>query len=90
MITLAQKEELRHAALEVLAARVGTALPLPGISRRISDDDMLDFTFEPGELRAALSLLAGLGHVGIERDSLGSTEYFTASASGVLAFERGR
>lgn len=84
------REALRRAAFEILATRPGVALPLSGVRRRIEADRMVDFPFFDPELRGALSLLSGLGHCQITHDGLGATEYFQATATGVLTFERGQ
>lgn len=88
--TNAQKEELRHAALEVLAARPGTALDLTQIRRRIDQGKVIEFACDNTDLRQALSVLSALEFVRISHDALGSTEYFEAEAAGILAHERGR
>lgn len=84
-----EREALRRAAFEILATRPGVALPLIGVRRRIESGRMVDFPFSDPELRGALSLLSGLGHCEITHDALGATEYFQATATGTLAFERG-
>lgn len=84
-----QKETLRRSAREVLASRPGISLPLSGIRRRIDQEKLMDNVYTDSELRGALSLLAGIEHVDITRDPLGSTEYFQATSAGILAFERG-
>jgi len=89
MISNSQKEELRHAAREVLATRPGTALDIRGIRRRIEQGKLLDFGFDDVDLRAALAVLAGKDQITIVHDGLGSTEHFIATAEGILAFERG-
>lgn len=90
MATNPTAEELRHAALEVLASRPGIALPLPGIRRRIEQGNLIDGKIADEELRAALAVLISLGLADVAHDKLGSTEHFQATGEGVLAFERGR
>jgi hypothetical protein len=85
----AQREELRHAALEVLASRPGISLDLPAIRRRIEQPRLVDDPFTDGELRQALAVLIALGLVRLTYDPLGSTEHFQAEAAGVLHYERG-
>lgn len=82
------RESLRHAVREVLATRPGAALPVSGIRRRIAQDHLVDFDFDDHEIRSALTLLEGLEQVIVARDSLGATEYFRASAIGILKHER--
>jgi len=89
MLTPEDRESLRRAAREILASRPGNSFPLPGIRRRIEQGKLVDCKFADDDLRAALSLLLGLEHIATTRDPLGATEYFTATAAGILAFERG-
>lgn len=88
-ITNAHREELRHAALEVLASRPGLALDLTQIRRRIDGAKMVDFDFQDAELRQALAVLHALEFVKMSHDALGSTEYWQAEAAGILHYERG-
>lgn len=73
--------------LDILATRHPVALPPQAIRRRAAIE--MDFTLEDADVIAALELLAGLGLVKSETDSLGSMKYWNATAAGVLAFERG-
>ena len=84
-----QNEELRHAALEVLAVRHPTAHPLHAVRRRIDKDHLIDFRYDDDALNAALHFLAGLDLVVVNLDELGSTGHFSATPRGVLAHERG-
>ena len=81
-----EKELLRHAALETLAARHPAALPLSGIARRVRTE--VDFSFPDTELAAALDLLKGLGLVQTQYDELGASMWYQATAAGVLKVER--
>lgn len=90
-MTPGQNEELRHAALEVLATRHPSALATRSIIRRIEGDKMLDFKITDEDVNAALMFLSGLTPplVNFTRDQLGSTQYSAATSAGVLAWERG-
>lgn len=81
------QEQLRHAALEALVYRHPTALPVPGIARRVGLS--VDFRFEPADLSSALELLRGLGYAASTPDPLGSSAWWTATAAGKLFLERG-
>ena len=85
-MTTQEKELLRHAALEALAARQGIALTVAGIARRVRTE--VDFKFTDEELRAELDFLMSLGFVGFDFDELGSTSYWKVTAKGVLHYER--
>jgi hypothetical protein len=82
-----EKEELRHAVLECLAARHPAALNLDQIWKRAAKQ--LDFGFERLEVEPALAVLEDLKLVQVQQDSLGSTRYWSATAAGVLLIERG-
>lgn len=90
-MTPTQNQWLRHAAREVLATRPGIALDLSGIARRIRKERLVDFDCTDADIEAALAFLAGLdpAQVKLRPDGLGSTKYYQATSSGVLAFERG-
>ena len=45
-LTHTQNEELRHAALEVLAVRHPTAHPLHAVRRRIDKDHLIEFRYD--------------------------------------------
>jgi len=83
-------EQLRVAAREVLAKRPGTALELSGIRRRIEHDKIVDFAYSDRELRGAVAVLIDMEQVKIANGALGKSEYFSATAAGILAFERGQ
>jgi hypothetical protein len=84
-----QKEELRHAALEYLAARHPAAMTVRACHRTIAREIGSEITEE--DVEAALELLAALRPplAACVRDALGATKYWRATATGVLAFERG-
>jgi len=81
-------EAIRHAVLEALAVRHPAALPVPGVRRAIQRDASLDFEPTPAELSSALELLIGLGYVERVPDPLGATNYYKATAAGLLHWER--
>lgn len=87
-LTPDQRTTLRRAVREVLAGRPGIALPFAGVRRRLEQAVLVDFIFSDGEMRSALALLNGLGQIKASHDPLGSTEYYQATATGILAFER--
>lgn len=82
-----EKELVRHAVLECLAARHPAALPLNGVMRRVRQE--LDFAVEGVEVASALVVLADKGFVRTQFDELGSTQWWCATAAGVLQVERG-
>lgn len=90
-MTPLQKEELRHAVIEVLATREGSALPVTAIRRRIEQNNVLDIKLTDDDVGAALMFLAGLNPplISFTHDTLGSTQYAQATSPGVLAWERG-
>ena len=90
MATNSETEQLRLAAREVLAARPGVAFKLPAIRKRIVDDALVDHAFTDEELRGALSFLIADGQMKVFHGDLGATEYFEATAVGILKFERAR
>lgn len=84
-----QSEDLRRAALEVLASRFPVALSAAAIRRRIKDGSMVDFDCTDAEVSAALELLRGKEFVLSKRGELGASEYWQATSLGVLTWERG-
>lgn len=83
-----QKEDLRHAVLDVVALRHPAALTLRAIRRHVAVE--IGFQVEEPDVEAAAELLVGLGQFAVEPDPLGSTRYYRATPAGVLAQERGR
>jgi hypothetical protein len=81
-----EKELLRHAALEVLAARHPAALTLKAIGNKVRLG--VDFQFGDEDLTGALALLQGLGLAREFPDELGSTRYWSSTPAGVLQVER--
>jgi len=76
-----RREEVRREARAYLAERQGLAFAAASIARAIRA--------EPEETKQALTFLVGLGQVAPTADALGATQYFQATAAGVLAHERG-
>jgi len=81
------KELVRHAVLECLVTRHPVALPAAGIARRIRTE--VDVEFGAEDVAGALAVLEGLGLVKRQVDELGSSEWWSATAQGVLKQERG-
>lgn len=81
-----QREYLRHAVMEFLAARHPTAHPARAIRRRVADE--VDFPLTDADVTATAKFLEELGHVKTTVDPFGSTESFAATSPGVLAWER--
>lgn len=81
------KEALRHATLECLALRHPAALPLAGIARRVRNS--LDFAFTDADVEAALAMLVDLDLARVQVDRLGGSQWWNATARGVLDLERG-
>ncbi|MGC3991619.1 MAG: hypothetical protein QM796_18410 [Chthoniobacteraceae bacterium] len=77
-------ELCRHEALRWLAERSPLAFSAATIRRRLN----VEFDFTSQEVEAALAFLVSFEHVSARPDDLGSTLYFQATASGVLAHER--
>lgn len=79
-------EQLRHALLEALNARAGTALPARGLRRRVETE--LDFKITEEETTAALEFLKDKQLVTFDYDELGATKWWRITAAGTLAVER--
>ena len=89
-LTQPQREELRHAVREQLAAASTVALTAAMIQRRVERARMIDFPFTEQDVTEALVLLIGLGQAKETPDPLGATKYYQVTAAGVLAQERGQ
>ena len=87
MLAPDDKELLRHAALEMLAAREGTAHLLPAIRRRLAAE--LDFRFSDDDLLAALAFQLDGGLVRFTFDPDGASKWWQATRAGVQRIERG-
>jgi hypothetical protein len=81
-----EKELLRHAVLECLAARHPAALPVAGVTRRVAQE--VDFKVDQGDVHAALVILREKELVRYQLDELGSSQWWCATAAGVLQIER--
>ena len=81
------KESLRHATLECLAIRHPAALPLAGIARRVRT--MIDCPFTDQDLASTLALLVDLKLARVQVDQLGGSQWWNATAEGILTIERG-
>lgn len=88
-LTPAQNELLRKATLHALAIRHPTALPAPAIRSRLVGDQILDFPVDDKSLESALLFLENRKLLQFITDDMGTTRYWTATAAGVLADERG-
>lgn len=85
-LTNQEKEELRHAVLEMLTTRHPAALPPAAIRRHVQRQ--VAFAFDDDELNSALAYLGGLGYARNVNDSLGSSQYWIATTAGVQFVER--
>jgi hypothetical protein len=85
-MTPEQKELLRQSALEVLVACFPVPRPLHAIRRLVNRE--VTFHFSDDDLSAALEFLRGMDLLTYTIDHLGSTKWWTATASGVLQVER--
>lgn len=92
MLTQTQREDLRLAVREALVAAGPVAFPADVIARRVDRLQILDFAATVEDVEAALALLAGLNppQVQVHPHALGATQYYQATAAGVLAQERGQ
>jgi hypothetical protein len=89
-LTPPEREQLRHAALEVLAARHPVALPLTGIRRSVARE--VGFPFSDPDLTSALEFWItheASPKLSFETDTAGSTRWYRATAAGLLLVERG-
>ena len=85
-------EELRHAVLDFLAARMALAFEPETILFRLIHSRILDFQPQPDELTAALTFLELYSPEPLifrRTDVLGSSNFYQVTSAGVLAFERG-
>lgn len=80
-----RKEECRRRVREYLANRSVLAFRAETIRTALARE----FNFGLDEIKAALAFLASAKQAEIERDSLGATPFYTATAEGILAHERG-
>lgn len=82
-----QKESLRHAVMEFLAARHPAAFIPRAIRRKVADE--VDFQITEEDIAATCEFLIGMEAARELPDALGSTRYYSGTAAGVLAWERG-
>ncbi len=82
-----RRDECRQVVLEFLASRQAVAHHPQTICRRLNAGHLHDFTVE--EIEAALAFRVSAQHAVIVYPEGGSTQYYQATATGVLAHERG-
>jgi hypothetical protein len=82
-----ESEMVRHAVLECLVLRHPAALPVAGIVRRCKTT--LDFEPSSAGVDSALAMLQDLGLVKSQYDELGGSQWWSATAQGLLKKERG-
>ncbi len=87
--TQQDKEDLRFAVREQLVAVASVAFTADTIRRRVIKGRMLNYEPSLDEVAAALIFLASLGHATETAAPLGATRYYQATATGILAHERG-
>lgn len=88
LITAEEAEGLRKAILEYLGSRHPLAWTARQIAQGLKMRSLVDFTFNEQDLASALAVLAGKKFVEQEREELGSTVYWRASADGLIEWER--
>lgn len=88
MLTLQQREDLRVVVLGYLAARHPLAFDPAGIRFFLRRREVLDFEFSVEEVTATLMFLKDPNFVNIERCDVGTSQHWSATATGVLEAER--
>lgn len=88
-LTQPQREDLRYAVREQLANAQTVALNAQMIFRRVERARLLNFSFTAEDVEATLAFLVSYGHAEEKPAPLGATNYYQATAAGVLAHERG-
>ncbi len=83
-----EKEQLRHTVLEVLSSRYPAAVTRKGVLTHAAMD--VGFDIDLPCVVAALEFLKGLNHAEAVTDDLGSSQYWRATAHGLLALERSK
>lgn len=83
--TPSEKEEIRHAVRGYLYDRQRAAQPATTINRNLRREGT---QCDLEDVEIALHFLASLKQVETAPDDLGSTEYFSLTAAGILAHER--
>ena len=84
-----QKEDLRRAVLEFLAARDRLAFTPQSIRRIIAHRQYVDFEITTEDVVSACNFLRGLGFAQTYTKQLGATETWKVTSVGILAVERG-
>lgn len=82
----ADNEVLRHVVLEALVLRHPAALPVPALKRKAQPELGREVTDE--EIKGALHVLKDKGLVKSHYDELGGSEWWQATADGILFKER--
>lgn len=85
-MTADDRELLRHATLECLAATHPVPVTPAGVLRRVQVS--MPCTVSPDDQRAALLFLRDLGHADFLHDPAGATQWWRITAAGTLALER--
>jgi hypothetical protein len=86
-MTPEDKELLRHAVLEAVVIRHPTAMAVRAISRHVATG--VGFKVGEEDIKSAAEFHVSLGNFTVAPDPLGGSRYYTATAVGVLAYERG-
>ena len=86
-MTPEDKEILRHAVIEELAARHPVPVNTEGVRRKMAVTVAGKVTLE--DVASALAVLRDQGLVDAIPDDLGSTTWWRATGAGVLRVERG-
>jgi hypothetical protein len=83
-----QKEELRIAILAYLSERHPIAFHQDAIRSFILRRQRVDFQFDADAAESAISLLLDMKLITPQTESLGTTKYYSASATGLIEAER--
>ena len=86
MINDTEKEELRHVVLEIVVARHPAAVTRKTIQNEV--DRQLDFDQTLADVVSAIEFNVGMGNFSKVKDDFGSTDYWQATAGGILMCER--
>jgi len=85
-LTDLERQDLRHAALHVLATRPRMYLSAGSIS--VSLSRLLPFRPAPDDIADALQFLVGKGNVESTRDPFGAETLYRITSEGILTNER--
>jgi hypothetical protein len=88
MLTLQQREDLRVVVLGYLAARHPLAFTAAGIRFFLLRREVLDFEFSVEEVLATLTFLKDPNFVTVVHCDVGTSQHWSATATGVLEAER--